>query len=493
MTDPVQQVEVDESAVVSGLFGRDMIYLIFWVMQILLAAALTPALTRVMGQRAFGQAAAFVAMAQLLDALFGYSLYVAVQRAYGDKDEEHARHLVALAIGLAVVSGAFAYTTGRWWCPLIGLGPFPVAMRYAVLWATMTAITAPSLALVRSQDNLRAFVAASFAQSIFANGLALALVAFVRATAAEYMLGQLVGEVVAAVIALSIERPMLPSRAHAPRLIQSSRFAVALVPALIAGFVIDTSDRIVIHGDLGPKALSHYVVARNIGGIAGILLAAVSAVWMPRLFAVKDPDARRRVLAESRNGLFVLVLAFVIALSAASPVLLRLWAPPSYQPTTLLLITALIAAGMLPLAAGTVYKQTLILTGRTRAIAAGSVMMAVLNLILNLIFVPIFGIDGSASIAFICYLVGALRLRWMAGDAAPPTSAGRVMFTSAGVAVCVGLAAVPVSGIGAVVRVLVTAAAGLLFLLQITMLIRPALYHRLRKLLVRSLSKPRLG
>ena len=112
---------------------------------------------------------------------------------------------------------------GTLWCPLVGLGPFPLAMQYTVLWATLTAVTGPSIALVRTATSRR-LCRSSFAQSIFVNALALALVVFVRPTATEYMLGQLVGEAVAAAIALTIEPPKLPSRVHVPKLVRSFRF-----------------------------------------------------------------------------------------------------------------------------------------------------------------------------------------------------------------------------------------------------------------------------
>jgi O-antigen/teichoic acid export membrane protein len=477
----------EESATVSGLFGRDMIYLAFWAMQIVMAAALTPATTRLMPKAAFGQAAAGVAVMQLLTCLFSFSLYTAVQRAYSQEDgEDHARRLVAVAVGLAVLTGAIAYGTGRWWCPLFGLGPFPPAIRYAVLWAVMCAITAPALGLLRSRDHLRGFVAASFAQSIFAQALALGLVVFVSATASSYLLGQLLGEVVTVVIALSIARPLLPRRVHVPFMSEALRFSSALVPAAIAAFLFDASDRIVIHGDLGAPAVSRYAVARNIGGFAFVLLTLVSYVWMPRLFAMKDAVARRNVLARSRDGLHVLALAFAIVLAAASPLLLFLWAPPSYHPETLLLVTALVSASALPMADSMIYEQVLILGNRTRIVAIGSLTVALLNLVLNLLLVPVLGIEGSAGITCFCLVLGAIGWRWVAGAAGPPTTIRRLLLALLGMAICIALAPVPSNGIGLVVRALVVVAAMVVFFLQLAVLARPGQVQKLRVRVMRS-------
>jgi O-antigen/teichoic acid export membrane protein len=463
-----------------------MIYLAFWGLQIILAALLTPATTRLLPQTQFGQVAACIAVSQLLTTLISFGLYTAVQRAYSrEGGEDHARYLVALAVGLSLLGGSLAYATGRWWCPLIGFGPFPVTVRYAVLWAMMSAITAPALGLLRSRDNLRGFVAASFAQSVFAQALSVALVIFVRATAAEYLLGQLIGEVATAAIALSVAPPKLPLRAHAPMLTDAFRFSLALVPAGIASFLLDASDRIVIHADLGARPLSHYAVARNIGGFALVLLQLVGLVWMPRLFAIRDTVTRRNVLATSRDGLYILVVTFVVAVAAASPLLLRLWAPASYKPTSLLLITALIAASALPAADTMIYTQVLILTGRTKAVAVAAIGMATLNLALNLALVPTLGIDGSAGITFCCYAAGALRSRRMAGAAGPPSNLRALGISVVGIAICIASAGVPTTGVALGLRLVVAAVAALAFFAQVVALSRPATYRRLRHLLGR--------
>jgi O-antigen/teichoic acid export membrane protein len=468
------------------MFGRDMIYLAFWALQIVLAAALTPAMTRLMPRTAFGQAAAGIAVMQLLACLCSFGLYTGVQRAYAGEDgEDHARRLVSLAIGLSLVTGTLAYVTGRWWCPLFGLGPFPLSIRYAVLWATASAISAPTMGLARSRDQLKGFVAASCAQSLFAQALALGLVVVVQATAANYLLGEFLGELVTAAIGLWLARPLLPGRAHLPIFSDTLRFSSALVPAAVAGFVFDASDRIVIHGDLGASALGRYAVARNIGGFAIVLLQLVSFTWMPRLFAMKDRESLSRVLATSRDGLYVLAVAFAIAIAAGSPVLLLLWAPASYDPSTLLLITALVAASALPYADAVIYQQVLVIDGRTRAVAVGAIGLALVNLGLNLALVPALGIDGSAAITCCCYALGAARWRWLAGTAGPVTYARPLALALGGFVICIASAAVPPDGLALVLRLLVALTAAAVFLAQLAVLIKPDADHRLRERLVR--------
>lgn len=466
-----------------------MMYLGFWAVQIVLAAALTPVLTRVLGQAEFGIAAACQALMQLLVALFSFGLQTAVQRAYAGEDgDANARRLVTLAISMAAAAGLIVYLTGPWWCPLIGLGAFPAPVRFAVLWAAMSAITYPALALVRSRDQLRLFVVASFAQSFFAQALALVLVLAIQRSAAQYVLGQFLAQAAAAAIVIAVTRPKRIALADHPMLIDALRFSTALVPAMVASFIVEASDRLVIQGDLGARALGHYAVARNVGAFASVLLTFLDFVWLPRLYAIRTAATRRAVLGSGRDGLGTLVVLFALALSAASPLILALWAPPSYNPHTLLLITALIAAAAIPTADGMIYTQALIVDGRTRAVAVATAAVALANLALNLLLVPALGINGSAAISLCCYVLYAASVRRLAGASGPLTTLRYVLIAGGGGAICIASAALPADGPALVLRMLVAVSAGVAFLAVLAHLIGPA---RRRLLAARSLRRHR--
>ena len=63
----------------AGLFGRDSLYLLFWFLQVLVAALATPVATRLLGPDAFGTWSAANAVMQVLFVLGGLGLAVAVQ------------------------------------------------------------------------------------------------------------------------------------------------------------------------------------------------------------------------------------------------------------------------------------------------------------------------------------------------------------------------------------------------------------------------------
>jgi hypothetical protein len=112
--------------------------------------------------------------------------------------ERDARRLVTLAIAVSLLVWVVADRTGPVWAPALGLGDYPLPVRYAVGWASMTAITYAALGLLRSRDRLLAFATVSLLQSVIAEVLSVLLVVLVQRSASEYVLGELLGQVAAA-------------------------------------------------------------------------------------------------------------------------------------------------------------------------------------------------------------------------------------------------------------------------------------------------------
>lgn len=392
------------TATIRGMFGRDSIYLILWVVQLGLAALFTPVSTRLLGPARFGLVASSIAIMQILVAIGSVSLQSAVQRRYAAPGgERDARRLVTLAIAISLAIFALADFTGPVWSSALGLGSYPLAVRFAVGWAALTAISNAALALLRSRDQLLPFATVSLMQSVAAECLSLMFVLVVRRTAADYVLGQLIAQAAAVTVAVAFARPLRLRGGDLGIVGDALWFAIPLVPATLATFVLDTSARLVLQHDLGSTSVARYTVAYNIGSVPIIALAALNIVWMPRVFALAEGRIRDSVLAQSRDALYALLIPVVAGLGIAAPVLLRIWAPPSYRPDSLMLIVAIIATSSFAVAGGMSHTRTMLAAGRTRPVARATCGAAMFNLALNILLVPVLGIGGSAGAALASY------------------------------------------------------------------------------------------
>ncbi|MGC9219953.1 MAG: lipopolysaccharide biosynthesis protein [Solirubrobacteraceae bacterium] len=477
---PATEHEAAVRAAVSKLFGRDMAYVAAWAAQVVLTALMTPALTRLMPTSQYGTAMAATAVMQIQYVILGFGLSTGTQRAFAQESEDLARRVVAVAALLAVAGGAAFYWTGHWWAPLIGAARFSLPFRYATIWAVLSALTTTPLGLVRARDQLRWFIAVSLAQTVFAQLLAVMFVVIDHGSSSGYMLGEVAGQVTAATVVLSVARPKWIGRAFGTALTTTVRFSLALVPAAIAGFVIGDSDRIIVKSELGATALGRYAVAANVGGFVALGLGALAGIWISRLFAIEDKRVLYDVVGRGRDGLGQLAAGAALALAAAAPILLELWCPPRYRPDSLLLVATLVAVQAVPTAIGEVYTQTMLVHGRAKTVAAFSVATATLNILLNLLLIPAFGINGSAAASLIDLTCWALLYHAVLGRDRPPLRLRSVLLVAAAVALSIASANIAPSGWMLAARLVVAVTALAFCAVLLLSLVAPDRHAQLR-------------
>jgi O-antigen/teichoic acid export membrane protein len=398
VTTPPGQLEPEDAsrAVVQRMFGRDTAYLLLWAVQLLGAAALTPVISRLLSVGAFGQVAAVNAVMQVLFVVTGLGLANTLQRTYAqdEKGPEAALRLVSLLMLVSTGFTALAVVTGPLWAPALGFDGYPAALRLAVLWGGVSAATNGCLALLRSQDRLAAFAAVSLLQSVVAELLAVGLVLFGPATAARFVLGQLLAQVAALVLVGLRHRTMVR---------QAMAYGLPFVPATLGTFVLNASDRLVVQHQLGEVPVARYQIAYNVGAMPMLLIGVLNSSWLPRLFAVHDVATRSAVLAASRDALYRLLCPVLIGLALGAPLVLRVWAPESYRPDTLQVVTTIVIVSAVPYTAGLAASRALLSAGHSRAVATATVLAAVTNLGLNVVLVPRAGLSGSALATLIAY------------------------------------------------------------------------------------------
>ncbi len=412
MTAPAEDRTTARDAAVrtamSGLFGRDSLYLLFWFLQVVLAALATPIATRLLGATEFGTWSAANALMQVLYVLGGLGLSVAVQKFYEDRGPDAARRLVTLTGVAAIGVTVAADLTGSLWSGPLGFGEYEGAVRLAVLWAGTSALTASVLALLRSQDRLGAFSVVSLLQSVVAEVASLALLVVVAPTAEAFVLGRLVVQVLAVAIGLLLAGTRRLRAADLPMARAALVFSLPLVPAMLGSFVLGASDRFLIQAQLGETAVAQYSVAYNIAALPMLVLSVLNSVWLPRFFAAgADGDA---VTTASRDALYRLLAPVMVGLSVAAPLVLRVWAPPSYRPDELLLITAVIVVSALPYTAGLSATRVLLAAARTRTVAVAAVVASLVNIALNLWWIPVWGVLGAALATVAAYSLQHLIL-----------------------------------------------------------------------------------
>src|SRR5262249_34305015 len=348
-----------------AMFTRDFVYLGASALQVVLAALITPILTRLVGVGEFGQLTLAIVVAQLLGVTFSLGLPFAAQKVFAEEDgDRRSCGTLAISAVLAVAASLVVVLSAPAWGPIIGLD-LVLDARLAAVWAGCFALTMTSLAILRSKDRLRMAIFVAALQSVGAQVMGLALLYWWRPTVASYLCSLIIGQGAAAVVGLLALTPDWSALAAIRRYGGIFLFGLPMVPQQLSGWILGVGDRGVIRHVLGSAAVGRYSVAYNVGRLGFILLIFVNQAWMPRIYAMADRAARSRLLASSRDMMNLLLIPVVCGLAAGAPVVLDVWVPPSFHPAELTPIVAIVAICTFPFGQFLANLRALMSEGKT--------------------------------------------------------------------------------------------------------------------------------
>ncbi|BAU47912.1 polysaccharide biosynthesis protein [Sulfurifustis variabilis] len=308
-----------------------------------------------------------------------------------------------IAAGWAVVSQA---VPDAWWND-------PRVAGLLLLTAVLVAVRTTDsglLNILRAQERSGLFSAYSVLKKYAGLGLILVTLFFVSKGLYGFYLATIVAEVgaVAVLAAVMFRGVRYAPRDFSPGLFRSMLvFGIPMIGYELAGTALAISDRYLIQGLLGSSDLGIYAAGYNLCEyVQLILVAAIGQAIMPmyvRTWEEKGVTETARFIQSSLHYYLLLGLPVVAGLSAVGEDLLVLLASEKFRAS----------AGVIPyIIAGLVLDGMVVMVGaglyihkRTVALAALVVASTVLNVVLNLILIPKFGLVGAAAATLIAYLV----------------------------------------------------------------------------------------
>ncbi len=447
------------------MFTRDFIYLGVSALQVVLAALITPILTRRVGVGQYGQLTLAIVVAQLLGWTLSLGLPFAVQKVFAGEDgDRRARGVLAVSAVIAAAGTLVVVLAAPAWGPLVGLNQVLDA-RLAALWAGCFALTLTALAMLRSRDKLRMAIFGATLQSVGAQAIGLALLYAWAPTVTSYLCGLIIGQGAAALVSLLALRPAWSALTAIRRYGPVFLFGLPMVPQQLSGFILGLGDRVVIRHILGSAAVGRYSVAYNIGSLGFLILVFAMQVWLPRIYAMEDRGARSRLLASSRDMLNLLLIPVVIGLAAGAPVVLAIWVPQSFHPAQLTPIVAIVAICTFPFAQFLANLRALMSEGKTGRAALATLVAATVNIGLNILMVPFLGITGSAIATVLSYALCArlTRLPASSGLQVPGAPVQLRILIGGAIALTLAIGELPASPVWLAIRLAVGAGSLLAF------------------------------
>lgn len=182
------------------------------------------------------------------------------------------------------------------------------------------------------------------------------------------------------------------------------KFNIPLLPHYLAQVVLSQSDRLMINRYCGPAEAAYYSVAYTLAMVLQIVNTSVSATMNPWIYkSIKNGNVGG--IGKVSYVVLGMVAIANLVVVALAPELLRILAPGSYQAAVWVVPPVTVSVYFMFLynlfATFEYYYE------RTHYVAMATVAGAVLNVVLNAIFIPVFGFVAAGYTTLVCYILYA--------------------------------------------------------------------------------------
>ena len=265
------------------------------------------------------------------------------------------------------------------------------------------------LSLLRGERRPGAYAALSFARALVGGVLIVILVVVARLG----VLGVLVGSAIGAMVVASVGMVIL-ARGHQLRIGLDGAlarhmlaFSLPLVPASVAGWTLNLSDRYVIQAFRGHNAVGVYSAGYTIGLLINALaIAPFTLAWGAAYWEISRAPGAERQISRVMTAFAAFACLIALALSCLATDVLRLLFRPEYGPGRFVVpfsAFAYVCYGLYSIGA-----TGLNLASKTRWLPVTLGISALANIALNLLLVPAIGYMGAAVSTLVCYALLAV-------------------------------------------------------------------------------------
>ena len=185
-------------------------------------------------------------------------------------------------------------------------------------------------------------------------------------------------------------------------------FGIPTIPWNLSSWIVDSSDRYVIGILLGTSSVGYYSPGYSLGIIIQMFAVPFSTILLPTLSMKYDKNENIVTLLKYSHKYFLLMaIPAVIGMSLLSKNILSILTTPEIALNGYL-VTPFIALSALLFGSYSILNNIIILKNKTKLIGSIWIIVAFINLFLNIMVVPYFGILGAAAITLISYLIAFL-------------------------------------------------------------------------------------
>jgi O-antigen/teichoic acid export membrane protein len=414
------------------------------LIQRLVAVLLLPVYTRYLSPSDYGAIEALVALSAVIFAFLRAGIQSSFFRFYFRAEDESSR--------LTIIRTSFWFTMGTATAALVvGVvfaGPISHALfgstehtnlvraAFVGLWASMN--YEQLTALFRVEERSVSYAIASLANVLLTIGATILLVVVFDKGPIGVLVGNFSGTLAVYAVLLAYRRTQLGLEFDNDVFRRMTAWGMPFLPSVVALSAIDFSDRFFLVRLRDQHELGLYAIGMRIAAALLFLLAAFRTAWPAFAYSIRDDREAKRTYGFVLTYVTFFSCWAALALGLGSPWIVRLLTTSDFYAGSR--VVAILAFAFVVFGAYVVVVTSIGRAGRRGSNWIVTGAAALLNVVLNLILIPPYGMVGAASSMVVSYFAMFLGITWKAQRVFPVDYQWRRVGLAAGTAAALTVA-----------------------------------------------------
>ena len=395
-----------------------------------------PLFTRLMSTESYGLFNTFNSYMAILTIFIGLALHASIKNAkydFGEKLPNYTSSMIIIITACAALFGVIALIFGNEISKILAYsGAIILLMVVEAFGNSLMSLYNCVLAI---DFRYKEYLGLSFFYSVGSIGASVLLITTLYGGENSYV-GRILGSVIPLVLisAYIIARSFIKARPTFAENKEYLKYGLAislpLIPHGLSQILLNQCDRIMIKNMVGDSEAGIYSLAYNIATLYFVLITSADTAWTPWFYERMNKGDEQGI--KKSTSTYVALMSFVcVAIFVGGPWLVTVMGGEDYYSARFLIIPLIYSMFFsflytLPVAVEYYYKKT-------KSVAAATVVSAVVNIILNYIFIILFGYKAAAYTTAFCHILYFVFHMIMAKKIM-----GKIVFSMKNILVCSG-------------------------------------------------------
>lgn len=289
-----------------------------------------------------------------------------------------------------------------------------------VIWTTFFSVPICfSLQLFQVREKSLEYSTFSILKFLFSTILIIYLIVVLKKGVLGKIEGDFLGVCLIFIISLWVIKKDITLSFDLKHIINSYTYGIPLIPHLLASWIMNLSDRLIIAMYCSYLTVGLYSLGYQIGSLLGMVTGAINFAWVPFFMSTASirPNDAKQIFSRLTSYYIVIILLCALLIVSFSKEILQIMTTPDYYLASSIvpfIVISFIFSGVYY-----AFVNQIFFVKKTGYLFVITASAAILNLILNFLLVPQYSMYGSAIATIISSLYTCIMVAIIAGRVYP--------------------------------------------------------------------------